>query len=82
MGIRDTLEPVKAMVQATTPVRSGRLRAGWETNRVDTVYNEVPYSDFVEAGTKRMRGRFMLRDSLEAIAQRAEENVSRRIDRL
>lgn len=69
-------------VNANTPVRSGRLRAG---NRVAvagqtaTVQNDVPYSIFVELGTSKMAPRLFMTKGIntseprvfDAIAQEA-----------
>lgn len=51
-------------VKQRTPVRTGRLKAGWETklskNKI-TIQNDVEYAQFVEDGTENMRGAHMLK---------------------
>lgn len=53
-------------IRTWTPVDTGRLRAGWQYTST-TIYNNVPYTTFVEEGTSKMEGYFMVRDTLPRI---------------
>jgi HK97 gp10 family phage protein len=63
-GLRDIAGGIRDEARAGTPVRSGRLRAGWRVGRLadgdPTVTNEVDYAPFVEYGTRHMPPRAML----------------------
>ena len=51
-------------VKTRTPVDTGRLRSGWETNVTAdeiTISNDVEYAGFVEDGTEHMSGAHMLK---------------------
>lgn len=44
-------------VQSVTPVKTGRLQAGWRVNTsgdAATFYNDTPYAEYVNDGTPRM----------------------------
>lgn len=62
----ETLKFGKGLIQSLTPVRSGDLQAGWQTDK-STIYNEVPYCRYVDEGTSRMEGRFMTQRSIPQI---------------
>lgn len=55
-------------IRSWTPVKTGRLKRGW-TSQGDTILNEVPYTIYVEEGTRKMEGYFMVRDSLPRIEE-------------
>jgi hypothetical protein len=73
-----------ARVKARTPVDTGALQEGWEFQMKDQdveVRNRLPYASYVERGTEKMEGRFMLAttaDEAEQIAQVARERAERR----
>lgn len=68
--VRQSLEKARqyaeTLVKATTPVRSGTAKAGWSV-RVSggglLWRNPVPYSGYLEHGTRHMRGRHMMANS-------------------
>ena len=59
---------IYSAARRTTPVQTGTLKAGWEIIKDGrakyTVKNEVPYAGFVENGTPKMDGSFMLRTAI------------------
>lgn len=61
---REKAEAIKKSAAARTPVRSGRLRAGWQVVRTGPdafrVENDVPYAETIELGTQRRPGAHML----------------------
>jgi hypothetical protein len=65
---RDALDFGVGEIKTWTPVRTGRLKRGWAYKNTDTIYNETPYTRYVEEGTYKMEGYFMVRDTLPRIA--------------
>lgn len=63
---RKMLMQVLAQAKAATPVRTGRLKAGWQLLG-DALVNEVPYAEFVNDGTPRMAPRNMTGRALSAL---------------
>jgi len=64
-GIGRIAEQLCADAQARTPVRTGRLAAGWRVAEGDRkgsrlVVNDVPYAHFVEYGTRDMAAEPMI----------------------
>ena len=59
---------IYAAARRTSPVVTGRLKAGWEVVKEGRakygVKNEVPYATYVENGTPKMDGKFMLRTAI------------------
>jgi len=55
----DYLENLKKRVKAKTPVKSGKLRAGWSVSGL-TLDNAMPYAGFVEFGTRYQSAQLML----------------------
>jgi hypothetical protein len=60
-----------------TPVKTGRLKAGWRHDDRSKIYNEVPYTKYVEEGTYKMEGYFMVRDTLPRIEDYFGDMVQR-----
>ena len=64
VAVAKTALDVKRSAMQNTPVRTGKLRRGWESRRTGKweweVKDEVPYGPYVEFGTSKMAGRFML----------------------
>lgn len=61
-----------------TPVQSGKLSRGWKVvleSRGVRITNDVPYSTFVEMGTRYFRGRRMLANNLPAIQGKFEDEL-------
>lgn len=57
-------------LKANTPVKTGKLRDGWsvmQTKKGLGITNQTPYAIYVEMGTKHMRPRNMLKNSLPVI---------------
>jgi hypothetical protein len=80
-----TLSYGKGAIAAITPVDTGLLESSWETDWGEdesTIYNEVPYSIYVEEGTSRMAGRFMAQRSVPAIADYFADEISKNLDAL
>lgn len=69
-GIRDSsARRILTKTKQATPVKTGTLKEGWELEKTDkdtvTVKNDVPYAGYVENGTPKMDGRFMLRTAIQ-----------------
>lgn len=59
-------------LRAYTPVRTGKLKRGWTVTPDDggvLVENEVEYASYVEEGTSRMDGQFMLQQTIDEVDQ-------------
>lgn len=82
-AVKDTLEPGKRLIQKATPVHTGLLRKSWRTNLAQRmIYNEIPYSVWVEGGTRKMAARRMAGNSIPAIGRLYEERISHHAGRL
>lgn len=68
-------------IQAITPVDTGELRDGFFVDRDGTIKNFTFYGDWVEKGTSKMRGRWMVARSIPQIGQRMARKVGDQIDR-
>jgi hypothetical protein len=80
---KETLEGGKRLIQKATPVDTGLLRKSWQTNQARRmIYNEIPYSVWVEGGTRRMAARRMAGNSIPAIERLYQERVSHYAGRL
>ena len=58
-----------AAAKAATPVRTGRLKAGWRLIG-DQLVNDMPYGGYVNDGTPRMAARDMTGVALSALRGR------------
>ncbi len=62
--VAKTALDIKRLAMSNTPVRTGNLRDGWESNKTGKweweVKDKVEYGPYVEFGTVKMAGRFML----------------------
>ena len=59
-----------ARVKEKTPVRTGKLQAGWEASATPseiTVWNDVEYAEYVENGTPFQAPQGMLSRTLEEV---------------
>jgi len=71
-------------VKRKTPVRTGRLQAGWAADVEEeeiSIYNDVEYAEYVEDGTERMSGAHMLKATAaetDEIAESARKRANRR----
>lgn len=70
-----------ATVRAKTPVKTGRLRDGWEVDAEGNLVNEVEYAAEVEFGTVNTPGRFMAEQSLPEMGQRLAKRIAEQINR-
>lgn len=70
-----------------TPVDTGTLRNGWQFDHSDEIggqwliHNEVEYGPYVEFGTPKMKGRFMLARSVQRVAARFPDIVNEAVKR-
>lgn len=77
-------EEFEARVKRRTPVRTGRLQAGWETEVTEdeiNISNDVEYAGFVEDGTENMSGAHMLKVTISevpAISKQAQKNIRKK----
>lgn len=62
------------LIEKRTPRRTGTLARGWEFDD-SSIFNETFYTDYVENGTIKMNGAFMVRDSLPEIEERLLDNL-------
>ena len=85
IAVAKTAKDLHRMAAGNTPVRSGDLRAGWESGKTGkwewTVKDEVEYAPYVEFGTWKMAGRFMLTKAVHAhepiLSKALEQAVSK-----
>lgn len=82
-AIQAALEDTKAFAALTvrnrTPVDTGNLKANWsfESTKNGLRYvNSAPYAGFVELGTSKMAGRFMLSSSLPDIQDHFNQSLA------
>ena len=82
-AIQAALEDTKAFAALTvrnrTPVDTGNLKSNWvfESTKNGLRYvNNAPYAGFVELGTTKMAGRFMLSSSLPAIQDHFNQSLA------
>ena len=64
------------IVKSLTPVDTGRLQKAWKI--VDSfdgpiISNDVPYGGFVNDGTEKMRGSFMIEKTIWKLKQKIME---------
>ena len=78
--VQEVTEEIKVRVQMRTPVASGRAQAGWESsiaNGQGIISNDVPYIGFLETGTSKMAGNFMVRNTLEEVPDLIKAAIER-----
>lgn len=71
-----------ALIKSKTPVRTGKLKKGWEGVRSGHGIrwsNETPYGIFVEMGTRRMAARPMLSAALPEIEKTFKKALAKEI---
>jgi hypothetical protein len=79
---KETLEFGKGVIQENTPVDTGLLKREWHYRTSERmIFNEVPYSVWVEGGTKKMAARGMAFYMLPHIAKYYEEAIARHAKR-
>ena len=72
----------KGLIQARTPVDTGKLKSQWEVaveGKGLRIANSVPYAGYVEFGTTRMNGRQMMTSSLPDIQGVFMDELSNKI---
>lgn len=78
-SLKDTAEWGQNRVKSRTPVRTGRLKAGWNVIPTSTYVkldNPVPYAPYVEAK------RFMASKTVPEIRAMLRQNLSQEIKKL
>lgn len=72
--IQQKAQQIARLAASRTPVRTGRLRAGWKTEKTAEasvqVSNDVSYAVFVEYGTRRQPPVAMLGEAIALAAHR------------
>ena len=67
-------------IKSFTPVRTGDLQRGFTIESVSgDIINAVHYAGFVEYGTVKMAGRFMVHHAAPAILQRLDRDIARQL---
>lgn len=72
-----------ALVKSRTPVDTDTMRPAWQANLVGNGINwlnPVPYSGYVEFGTRKMLGRFPMTRSLPQIQDYFQSQLSNYIE--
>jgi hypothetical protein len=77
-AVQRTAKEGAKIIADRTPVRSGDLQEGWHPVK-DGILNEVPYCGYVENGTSRSVGRFMVRRSVSEIEQLLESELEKEL---
>jgi hypothetical protein len=62
------------VVGSKTPVRTGNLKNSLDSDD-SSIFDDVFYAGFVEAGTVHFQGRFMMEDSIEEIGEEFRDNI-------
>ena len=77
--MEDVLKDAVSTIERRTPRLSGTLADSFQLNKTDdnnySIENDVEYFPYVEFGTSKMAGRYMVRTTIEelpAIAERTE----------
>jgi hypothetical protein len=78
-ALAESRQFAELLVKSLSPVRSGNLKAGWKVRTVGAgllFTNPVPYTGFVELGTKKMAGKHMLDAAVDATREQFLTKVS------
>jgi hypothetical protein len=67
------------IIASRTPVRTGMLQDGW-TPLTGSIFNNVPYGIFIEDGTRRIKARNMVKNSLQDIEEYWLELLNKAMD--
>lgn len=81
-AITSTQAFAELTLKANTPVDTGRLRASWnvmQTKKGLALTNVAPYAIYVEMGTKKMRARNMVGNSMPQISAHFESELKRNL---
>lgn len=69
-------------LKANTPVKTGKLRSSWNVMQHKkglALTNAAPYALYVEMGTRRMKPRNMVKDSMPIISAHFEKELKRNL---
>lgn len=67
-------------IKFRTPVRTGDLQRGWMLEAMTgDIINPVHYAAYVEFGTIKMPGQFMIVQSLPGMTERLHERIAKQI---
>jgi hypothetical protein len=81
-AIKRTLEYGKGVIKERTPVKTGLLKSQWfYRTEQRAIFNEVPYSIFVEYGTRFMFARMMAQNSIPDIQGYFEQAIAEELQR-
>lgn len=73
-GLKPLVRDALFVAEQESPIVTGRLRTGWyATER--SLRNDVPYSGFVDAGTRYMEPRHMSRKTIDWMVANAARYV-------
>lgn len=73
-AIEDALLFGALVIQEKTPIKSGALAAGWDFDK-QSIFNEVPYTDYIENGTTKIAPRYMVKSSVPVIEEKILDNL-------
>lgn len=72
----------EALVKATSPVRSGKYKAGWSVRPVGAGLlwkNPMPYAGYVELGTRFMPGQHVMEKAISRTTQYFQVQLGREL---
>ena len=78
--VEDVTAEIKARVERRTPVDTGRAQSSWETSVTGhsaRIFNETPYIGFLETGTSKMPGVYMVQTTLEEVPDIIHEAIEK-----
>lgn len=78
--VAEVTEEIKVRVALRTPRKTGTAADAWKSEVVDgvgTISNDTPYIDFLETGTSKMAGHFMVQTTLEEVPDLIKAAVER-----
>jgi hypothetical protein len=67
------------IIAERTPVDTGLLRNSWDSTE-NAIFNDVSYFKYVEYGTRKMEGRFMMTRSIPEITELFQTRVLKSFD--
>lgn len=81
-AVASTQKFAELTLKANTPVKTGNLRSKWsvmQTKKGLGISNAAPYAIYVEMGTRKMRPRNMLKNSLPIINEYFETELKKNL---
>ena len=82
-AVKETAEYARQILPPVTPKDTGRMSRSWSVKAGDRtlrIQNLAPYSGFVEYGTRKMKARPVMTDSLPAIASFFKETLADKVE--